>query len=192
MKKTLLVLLLSVLFVFGFAYRSYAVQEAGDTELAVVAAAVSYLDVDVEGDDDGVALEDVGIDEDEQTLFTVGLRMSRYMTQEWQLGLGLTGAYNFDTDNANVSLDAFLNYNFVSPNSTVVPYIGIGGGANYIEIEDEDDLNPQIGGQAGVKFYIADNIHLFGEFNYRYIYIDDTPLEDAHNLAGLFGVGVLF
>jgi outer membrane protein W len=191
MKRTLLVFLLSVLVVFAFAYQAYAVQEAGDTELAVVAAAVSYLDVEVEDDDDEVVLEDVSI-EDEQTLFTVGLRMSSYLTQAWQLGLGLTGSYNFDTDNANVSLDAFLNYNFVTPDSVVVPYVGIGGGANYIEIEDEDELNPQVGGQAGVKFYIAENIHLFGEFNYRYIYIDDTPLDDAHNLAGLFGVGVLF
>jgi outer membrane protein W len=114
------------------------------------------------------------------------------LTQGWQLGVGLNGAYNFDTDNANISLDGFLNYNFVADDSVVVPYIGIGGGANYIEIEDEDELNPQVGGQGGVKFYVADNIHLFAELNYRYIYIDDTPFDDAHNIAGLFGVGVLF
>jgi len=139
-----------------------------------------------------VIIEDVGIEDDEQTLFTVGLRLSKYLTQAWQLGLGLTGSYNFDTDNGSVNLDAFLNYNFVSADSSIVPYIGIGGGGNYIDIEDEDDFNPQVGGQAGVKFYVADNVNLFLEFNYRYIYIDTGALDDAHNLQGLFGVGVLF
>lgn len=191
MKKALLVLLITVLFVPAFAQKTYAVQQQGDVELAVVASTISYLDVELEDDDDDVVLEDVDL-EDEQTLFTIGLRLSTYLTQGWQLGAGLNGSYNFDTDNANISLDGFLNYNFVMDDSAMVPYIGIGGGANYIEIEDEDEVNPQVGGQAGVKFYVADNVHLFAELNYRYIYIDDTPFDDAHNIAGLFGVGVLF
>ncbi|RJP24329.1 MAG: P44/Msp2 family outer membrane protein [Candidatus Abyssobacteria bacterium SURF_5] len=191
MKKTFLILLISLLFVPAFVSDAYAVQQEGDVELAVVAASVSYLELDVDDDDGALVLEDVDI-EDEQTQLLIGLRLSTYMTREWQAGVGITGAYNFDTDNAAIAADGFLNYNFVTEGSTVVPYIGVGGGGSYVEVDDEDDFSPQAGGQAGVKFYIADNINLFAEFNYRYLFIDEGDIDGAHNVAGLFGVGVLF
>jgi outer membrane protein W len=107
------------------------------------------------------------------------------------------------TATANMlTLDAFLKYYFYSKGQTVIPYVGIQGGALYLKAKgdaggsgtaDYTQTIPSYGGMGGLKYFITENVSFNTELNYRHFQfkVDETNVK-SDNISLLLGFSYYF
>jgi lipid A 3-O-deacylase len=101
-----------------------------------------------------------------------------------------------------VGVDIFLRYNFVQPDSRIVPFIQIGGGGVYSDAADDDLIQRNIGSdfsfnlvaEIGVRYHLSRNLAITTGVEYRHI--SNASLADRNqglnSLGGVIGVSMFF
>jgi lipid A 3-O-deacylase len=94
-----------------------------------------------------------------------------------------------------------LRYNFVQPDSKLVPYFQLGGGGTYSDMH-EDETQRLIGSEwsfnlqagLGLRYLWSDRCALFLEANYRHISNADTSDRNVglNSVGGVVGVSLFF
>ncbi|MCB0358773.1 MAG: outer membrane beta-barrel protein [Bdellovibrionales bacterium] len=98
--------------------------------------------------------------------------------QAWQVGIEQGLDWKIVDDQEDVwtaSTVPFLNYHFLTddPSNTVIPFIGVFGGAIY----NDDDGTGTIGPRAGVKIFVSDNTFVGAKYRYEWFF-DDLDLDN--------------
>lgn len=92
-----------------------------------------------------------------------------------------------------VGLDIYLRYNFVQPQSRIVPYIQVGGGGLYSDAAHDDAVQRNLGSdflfslqaEIGVRYHLSKNVAITTAFEYRHF--SNAGLADRN--VGLNGLG---
>ena len=113
-----------------------------------------------------------------------------YLTPGWQLGIRQALNYNFIDDATDfwvATTTPFIVYNFRLTN-IIVPYLGAFIGLAWNDRDQEGVVGPQ----AGVKFYVHDNVFLNLGYRYEFFFnkfeaVDDNA--DQGNHVGNIGIG---
>jgi opacity protein-like surface antigen len=112
-------------------------------------------------------------------LAQIQLELGQFVADNIEVGVGGGYAGNNDTDTWNVN--AFAEYNF-DLGSEVVPFVGLGVGYSDTSTDlggaDADANAGTVAGEAGVKYFLCDNVAIFGSAEYDWATDDVYPDED--------------
>jgi opacity protein-like surface antigen len=112
----------------------------------------------------------------------------------------------FPVDTYTFNLDAFLKYHFIKKGWVVVPFVGVQGGwvnlyqkqtdtvgGNKTSIEKTGNAG-SIGGMAGAKIFVTENVAVNAEFNYRHYGVEfkDLPTVKSDVFSWLLGLSYYF
>jgi hypothetical protein len=120
----------------------------------------------------------------------VDLSYGYYLTPGWQLGIRQALNYNFIDDQRDFWLATttpFVNYNFRLTN-IIVPYLGAFIGLAWNDRDETGIAGPQ----AGVKFFVHDNVFLNLGYRYEVFFNRIEAIEDNRsdgNHVGNIGIG---
>jgi opacity protein-like surface antigen len=99
---------------------------------------------------------------------------------------------------ALVGADIFLRYNFVQPQSKIVPFIQVGGGGVYSDAAGDDPIQRNIGSdwsfvleaEIGVRYHLSPRLAITTGVEYRHISNADTAdrNQGLNSLGGVIGV----
>jgi outer membrane protein W len=146
---------------------------------------------------------------------SVNLSTNKYLTANFSLGVSLStffysGPADYTDPTAGNELKmipyigVFANYNFLTANAKVVPYIGVDYTLSLIEVPDfvVDISNGTVydltyyeslhflGGKAGVKIFMTETVNL--DLNAKYQTLLSGPEGyNAGNIAFNFGIGII-
>jgi len=153
---------------------SYAFQDEGDKEIEFTGG-FSHTD----GTNVGVANADVSF--------------GYYVAPRINIGLRQTLNYAFiddARDQWNASTIPFVNYNFLTSNPNLRPFIGAFVGAAY----NRNDTTGTAGPSAGIKYFLSDNTAVVARYRYEWFF-DKLAIADATETSGgnhIFTVGMSY
>ncbi|MCX8043446.1 MAG: outer membrane beta-barrel protein [Desulfobacterota bacterium] len=147
-----------------------------------------------------------GGDDTDFDVFSGGLNLSYFLTNNWEFGFNGTVHYTSDDssrrysswkglkryekkdeddDRGAISLEGICNYN-ISTGESWMPYLGAALGGVYYSNRDDEEWGTSFGGQAGVKFFATDSVFFNIEYRYRRWFVDAE--NDGHYKSrSLFG-----
>jgi lipid A 3-O-deacylase len=99
-------------------------------------------------------------------------------------------------------VDIYLRYNFVQPNSKIVPFIQVGGGGVYSDAAHDDPIQHNIGSdwsfvleaEIGVRYHFSPRLALTTGVEYRHISNADTSdrNQGLNSIGGVIGLSLFF
>jgi hypothetical protein len=103
----------------------------------------------------------IGLDKD--TTWNIGGRWAPFINQNLQWGVDLT-AFDGPGISTSGTYGVFVNWHFPSEGSQVLPYIGVGGGGTY------GDLDGGFWeGHGGIKYFVTSDVALTAELLYQHL-----------------------
>ncbi len=132
------------------------------------------------------SLTRMSADDNDTDMLFLGANYSKFFTKNHEIGVqafGMIFSADSETDSF-VSLDGTYNYNLIST-SNVVPYFGGAAGFLYFGSGDDTGTYLQLGGQAGIKSFLNENVYLSTELRYRHTFAEDSGLDQLSINIGL-------
>jgi len=140
-----------------------------------------------------------GGDDTDIDVFSGGLNLGYFLTNNWEIGFSGTAHYTSDDssnhrysyrrwqkryekrdnddDRGAISLEGICNYN-ISTGQNWMPYLGAALGGVYYSNHDDEEWGTSFGGQAGIKFFASDSVFFNIEYRYRRWFVDEDNDHD--------------
>lgn len=150
-----------------------------------------------------------GGDDTDLDVFSGGLNLGYFLTDNWEIGFSGTAHYtsddsddrhyygrrwwdkyekqDHDDDRGAISLEGICNYN-ISTGESWRPYLGAALGGVYYSNHDDEEWGTSLGAQAGIKFFATDSVFFNIEYRYRRWFVDEGNGHD-YRYRGLFKRG---
>jgi hypothetical protein len=101
-----------------------------------------------------------------------------------------------------VGADLYFRYNFVQPESKIVPFIQVGGGGVYSDAANDDPVQRNIGSdwsfvleaEIGIRYHLKKNLAITTGVEYRHISNASTAdrNQGLNSLGGLIGISLFY
>jgi hypothetical protein len=126
--------------------------------------------------------------EDSDASATITLKFGKFFTQN--LEVGFAPSIILGGGSTTTILSAYGNYNFLSADSKLIPYIGANFGVINIAVPntDEDLVSAAYGGNAGMRYFFGEKTFFDAGFEYRAFSFESGS---SSSIGLNFGLGVI-